>query len=176
MAIPIKRAADAKTAAHKIFQGIAPKLDTTRQKVEAAIEQLAKSSLPPKPTDAAAAVYAGEIRAALLRMTPAERTKAVTQAIDDGDDTFVGAAVTGNVALTGLGKAEAAALADAWRRKRHGPVLERIDRLRDALQEFNRLSSLLGGFALGLMQEQNAGIVAAERSAELARQAMQDVA
>jgi hypothetical protein len=130
----------------------------------------------PPPKDATAAVYASEVRAALLRMSQADRAKTVTQAITDGDDSFVSAAVTGNVALTGLGKAEAAALADSWKRKRHGTTVERIERLRAGLNEFNRLSSLLSGWSLSLFAEQNAAIAAAEESERLARAAMSDVA
>ena len=123
-----------------------------------------------------AGIYAGEIRAALLKMPMAERAKAVSRAIEDGDDAFVAAAVLGNVALTGLGKAEAAALADSWRRKRHGNTVERIARLRSGLNEFNRISSLLSGWSLGLLAEKNAAISAAEESERLAKRAMSDVA
>lgn len=176
MQTSIKNATDAKKAANKLFTAITPKLDSTRQRVEAAIEQLELVTQLPKPKDATEAVYASEVRAALLRMTQAERSKAVAQAIDEGDDAFVSAAVTGNVVLSGLGKAEAVALTDAWRRKRHGDTVERIDRLRAGLAEFNRVSSLLGGWSLGLLAEQNAAIAIAERSAELAKAAMAEVA
>lgn len=172
----MKNASDAKAAANRLFQTIAPKLDSTRQKVEATIEALVASTQPPKPKDAAAGIYAGECRAALLRMTPDARAKAVARTIDDGDDTFVSAAVTANIVLSGLGVAEAAALCDACRRKRHGPTLERIDRLKDALQEFGRLSSLLSSFSLGLLADQNAVVAAAERTAELAKAAIAEVA
>ena len=109
-------------------------------------------------------------------MPQAERAKAVTQAINDGDDSFVAAAVLGNVALCGLGKAEQNPLADAWKRKRHAGAIARIESLRSGLTEFNRLSSLLSGFALSICAEQNERIAAAEESERLARAAMSDVA
>ena len=141
MQTPIKNAATARNTAHKIFMGVAGKIDGVRKRTEQTIAALDASTLPPTPKDATAALYAQEIRAALLRMPQAERTKAVTQAINDGDDAFVAAAVLGNVALCGLGKAEQTALADAWRRKRHGATVARIESLRSGLTEFNRLSS-----------------------------------
>ncbi|MGH6865600.1 MAG: hypothetical protein ACREDO_05395 [Methyloceanibacter sp.] len=168
----IKNAADARASASKIFTRLAPRLDTVRQRTEAAIEQLEQSTQPPRPKDVAAGIYAGECRAALLRMSPAERACTVEQAISDGDDAFVAAAVSGNVALTGLGKAEAVALCEAWRRKRHRSTVERITRLRAGLDEFNRVSSLLGGWSLGVLADKNAAIDAATRSAELAAKAV----
>jgi hypothetical protein len=54
-----------------------------------------------------------------------------------------------------LGKAEQKALADAWKRKRHAMAIARIESLRAGLTEFNRLSSLLSGFALSICAEQN---------------------
>ena len=176
MAMPVKRAAEARNTAHKIFMGVAGRIDGVRKRTEQTIAALDASTLPPRPKDATAALYAQEIRAALLRMPQAERTKAVTQATIDGDDVFVAAAVMGNGALCGLGKAEQAALADTWRRKRHGATVARIESLRAGLSEFNRLSSLLSGFALSICAEQNERIAAAEESERLARAAMSDVA
>jgi hypothetical protein len=156
--------------------GVAGNIDGVRKRTERAIAALEATTLPPPPKDAMAAFYAAEIRKALLSMPQAERAKAVSAAINDGDDAFVSAAVTGNVALVGLGKAEQAALTDAWRRKRHGATVARIDRLRAGLNEFNRVSSLLSGWAHSICAEQNALIAAAEESERLARAAMSDVA
>ena len=176
MQTSIKNAATARAAAFKIFQGVAGKIDGVRRRTEHAIAALEASTLPQRPKDAMAALYAAEIRKALLSMPQAERAKAVNAAITDGDDDFVSAAVTGNVTLVGLGNAEQTALADAWRRKRHGATVARIESLRSGLTEFNRLSSLLSGFALSICAEQNEHIAAAEESERLARAAISDVA
>ena len=85
-------------------------------------------------------MYAGEVRAALLRMPEAERTKAIQAAINDGDDQFAAAAITGNVVLTGLGKAQHAAYADAWKRTRHKNTVERIECLRGGLDGLTALA------------------------------------
>lgn len=177
MAMPIKRTADAKKAAHKLFEKIAPKLDSTRKRVETVVEQLEKSTLPPAAKDAVSAVYYGEVRSALLRMPIGERAKAVRSAIaSGGDDQFVAAALLGNPVLTGLGVAERDALLHEWRRIRHQDVLERIGRLRGGLDRFNHLSSLLGGYACGLFADENDAISRAEASMEQASAAMADVA
>ena len=60
---PIKNASDARNTAVKIFQGIAPRLDSTRKRTEAAIAQLVEATQPPKPKDALGAVLALECRA-----------------------------------------------------------------------------------------------------------------
>jgi hypothetical protein len=46
--------------------------------------------------------------------------------------------------------------------------LERIERLKAGLQEFDRLCGLLSSFSLGVLADKNAAIAAAEKSAELA--------
>lgn len=172
LATPIKRTAAAKSATHKIFTGVASKIDATRKRTESTIATLEASTLPPAPKDAVAAFFAGEIRAALRRMQPDERAKAVTAAIADGDDAFVAAAVLGNTALTGLGAAERDALRDAWQRRHHGATLQRIANLRASLDAFDRVSSVFQGWTLGLFAEQNAAIAAAERSERLAKEAL----
>jgi hypothetical protein len=176
LATPLKNASDAKVAANKLFTSVAGKLDGARKRTATAIETLETKIQPPKPQNAAEAVLAGEVRAALLRMEQAERAKAVTIAIDEGDDFFVSAALSGSSVLTGMGKAEANALAEAWRRKRHGETCERIARLKSALGEYDRLCGLLSSFALGILAERNAAIAAATKSAELAAKAMAEVA
>ena len=176
MQTPIKNAATARNTAHKIFMGVAGKIDGVRKRTEHAIAALEASTLPQPPKDAMAALYAGEIRKALLRMPETERSRAVNAAIIDGDDAFVSAALLGNVALTGLGKAETAALRDAWRRKRHGGTVARMESLRAGLSEFNRVSSLLSGWSLSLFADQHESIAATEESERLARAAMSDVA
>ena len=171
LSLPIKRASDARNAAHKIFMGVAPDLDKTRRAVESAVQGLEAATLPPAPRNAVDAVLAAEIRTALSRMPPADRAAAVHQAINDGDDAFVGAATQGNVALVGFGPAEQAALRDAWRRKRHAATVERVTHLKEGLAEFNRLSSLLSGWSLGLLAKQDAAITAAEESERQAKAA-----
>ena len=60
----------------------------------------------------------------------------------------------------------------AWRRKRHGRTVARIESLRAGLSEFNRVSSLLSGWSLSICAVQNAAIAAAEKSERLAKVAM----
>jgi hypothetical protein len=175
MATPIKNAAAARDAANKIFKSVAVKLDGARRRVETELMALTAKTAPPAPRDAIQALHHQEIRKALLRLPQAERSKAVEAAITEGDDMLVAAAVIGSPLLTGLGKAEAAALANAWRRQRHSDTMGRIDRLRNGLEEFNRISSLLSGWSLSLFNEQDAAVVAAQESERLAQAAMSDL-
>lgn len=175
MATELKNVADAKNAASRIFRNVAPKLDGASRDVERAIEHLENGVALPAPKDAVGAAYAAEVRAALSRMPEEQRAKAVRHAIRDGEDQFVAAAVLGNVALSGLGPAERNALADEWKQARHGPTLQRIERLRAAANQFDRMCALLSGWSMSLFEDQNAAIAAAEKSAELAKAALANV-
>ena len=126
--------------------------------------------MPPSPKDAMAAIYAGEVRSALSRMPLTERASAVERAIGEGDDAFAVAALTGSPVLVGLGRAEQRALRDVWQRKKHGPTLQRIAKLKAALDEHNRLSSLLSGWSYQLFADDNAAISAAQESERIARE------
>lgn len=75
-----------------------------------------------------------------------------------------------------MAKAEAGALADAWRRKRHAKAMQRIANLSAGLNQFNRVFSLLSGWALGLFAEQSDIIAAAEKSERAAKEAMSNLA
>jgi hypothetical protein len=129
----------------------------------------------PTPKNAMDALAATEVRDALRHMPPEERGKAIRAAIDADDDAFVAAACTGSPVLTGLGRAEQAFHLGAWQRKRHGPTMDRIARLKDGLQQFDDLGSLFMGWSLGLLADNNAAVAAAELSERLAREAMDDV-
>jgi hypothetical protein len=142
MAMPIKRTADAKQVASKIFQRVAGKLDDVRKDAQQTIAALEAATLPPAPKDAPAALYHGEVRTALLKMTPTDRAKAIRAAIKTGDDAFAAAVILGNTALTGLSQSERDALADEWRRTRHKDTIERMERLRNGLAEYDRLCAL----------------------------------
>jgi hypothetical protein len=172
MATPMANKKAARDAASKLFGNAADKIDRQRASVEALIEKLTAETMPKAPADAVAALAHGEVRAALSRMPQDKRAAAVTQAISDGDDSFVAAAVLGNPALTGLGKAERDVLREQWRQQRHGQTVDRIGRLKGALDQLDRLAGMFGGWAGGLFDESNAGIKAAERSAELAAEAI----
>ncbi len=176
LATPLARAADAKRAANKLFQGVAGKLDSVRADTAKTIAALEAQTLPCPPKDGPAAIYHAEVRTALARMAPADRTKVIRAAIKNADDVFTSAVILGNAALTGLSQSERDGLALEWQRTRHGPVLERIERLRAGLTEYDRLCALLQSFSLGIMQSKNAAVAAAEHSAELARAAMAGVA
>lgn len=172
MATETKNLADAKAAAARIYMKQAPKIDATRSAVEAAIDKLIAETQPAQPKDAIEALGHQEVRLAIAHLSQAERSKVIGQAISDGDDAFVAAAVLGHPTLTGLGPAERDALREAWRKARHGDALDRIARLRSGLQALDRVGSLFSGYALGMFAENAGEIEAAEKSAKAAKDAL----
>jgi hypothetical protein len=168
----VKRAADAKAATFKLFEREAAKIDSARDRTERAILQLDQSTAPVAPRDAVAALLHQEIRQALFAMKSEDRHAAVVAAIKGGDDTFASAALSNHTALTGLGVAERDALADLRRRTMFADEVARAERLRAGLNELDRLAAMFGGWSLGLFAEKDGAIAAAERSAELAKEAL----
>jgi len=95
-----------------------------------------------------------EIRSALFAMKTEDRAKAITRAVDDGDDETLGAVLRGPVLLTGLGPAQREAIRHQWRVKRHPEEVARVARLRGALGDLDRAASLFTSFTLGLVDNE----------------------
>ena len=172
MQTPIRNTALAQKAAQKVWDKLAPKLTDVHHRARQKIEELEASAMPPAPKNAMDQLAHAEIRSALRNMPSSERSKAIHAAIEAGDDAFVSAACTGSPILTGLGKAEQALHLNNWQRKRHGPTMERIARLEEGLDQFDQLSTSFMEWSLSLLADKNAAVIAAERSEELAKQAM----
>jgi hypothetical protein len=172
----IKRKKEARDAAFKIFEGAAKRIDSNRAAVESVIIKLEADTLPKAPKDAVEMLGAGEVRRALLAAPQSERARMIRGAINDGDDSFVAAAVLANVALTGLGRAERDALREEWRRVRHGETVNRIARLRAALDQIDRLAGMFSGYANALFVDDNAALKAAEASEVAASAAIENAA
>jgi hypothetical protein len=133
------------------FENAAREMDKARARAEAVIAKIeAETNAPAEPKGVPDAMLRAEIRSALAAMPQDKRSKAVFQAVEDGDDDVVGAALTGPVLLTGLGVAEREAIRDRWRRKRYPDQVERATRLRAALADLDRGGSLLLQFISGL--------------------------
>jgi hypothetical protein len=171
-----KNFADAKKAVETIFGKSAARIDAMRDRAERALDQLKKQMQPLPPKDAMEAMYHGEIRKAVAAMPQAERAKAITSAINAGDDQFAAAVLLANPLLVGLGDAEQKMLADKFRRVRHGDELQRIERVEKAQAEIERLAAMFMQWSLTLFKDQSASIAGAEESERLAKEAMNDVA
>lgn len=127
-------ASRSRAAGFKVLERAALKVDAARKSAEQTIEKIeAATAAPPRPKDAMAALLAQEIRSALIRMSQKDRAAAISKAIADGDDEFVGAALHAPELLSGLGTAEREVFRDAWRRKKFLPEMQRVERLRKAV-------------------------------------------
>jgi hypothetical protein len=78
----------------------------------------------------------------LARMPAAERSKAIKQAIDSGDDAFVAGAVTGSPILTGLAPAKQQMFRETWRSRRHPEKAAQLARWKAGLAELDRLGPM----------------------------------
>ena len=172
----LKNASAARRRVREIVEKATAKIDADRDRAERAIARLEAAVLPQKPkeimSEVTSQIYASEIRAVLRSMEPAERAKAVAQAIESADESFALAVLSGSPALTGLGAAELGMFKDRWSRKWHGQTLDRIKRLRAALGELDRLSGLLSTWASEIFHAHDANLNAAEQSERAARAAM----
>ncbi|MBK5198893.1 MAG: hypothetical protein JJE37_11525 [Methyloceanibacter sp.] len=175
MAEPIKNVANARRRVKEISEAATKRLTDTRDRVDGAIARLEAATLPQLPKDmlgAVAAIQGMEVRAALRSMKPDDRLKMVREAVESGDAGFVSAVVNGSHVLTGMGKAELAVARDMWQRKWHGETLARVQRLRAAQTQLDRLSGLFTRWSSGILADKDAAVAAAEKSDELAAAAM----
>jgi hypothetical protein len=173
---PLANLKAARTAINKIVSATLKRIDEGGASVTTAIEALTAQTQPKPPRDAMEALAHQEVRRALLAMPEAKRARTVEQAINEGDDAFAIAAVTGSPLLTGLGKAEQAALRELWRNKRHPDKVARLVRLQAGYGEIDRATALFLSWSRELFAEDNAAIAAAEESDRLAREALNNVA
>ncbi len=175
----LKRLSNARKRVRELHDATSKKLTDTRDKVDRKLGELEASTLPCPKKDALGAVVAieaMEIRGALRSMPQDQRLRAVRQAVEAGDANFVAAATTGSNLLTGMGDAEVSVARDMWQRAHSGPALERLQRLRAAQSQLDRLANLFTSWSGSIYAEKDAAVDAAERSAALAKSAMADVA
>jgi hypothetical protein len=133
------------------FDGAAKKLDAARERAKREIERLeAETSGPPEPKHVSGSMLEAEIRSALAAMKPADRAKALSEAVEQGDDLVLGAALRGPRLLTGLGAAERDMLRHKWRARHFPAEIERAQRLKAAVADLDRGGTLLLGFIGGL--------------------------
>ncbi len=161
----------AQAEAWRTVEGSLKRFDMALAVARREIEDVERRTFgPPKSNAAGDVIMAGEVRARLAAMPEADRRAALEAALAEGDDAVVGAALHGPSMLSGLSAPEHASLRDRWRRARHGPELERIDRLRKALDDTTRGGSLLLSYVATLTDR--ALIEKAEASEAAAREAL----
>lgn len=88
----------------------------------------------------------GEIRTALARMNTQDRAKAIGAALEAGDERVAAAALRAPAMLSGMSETEQAAVRHHLRTTRNPAALERMERLKSALEAFDRSGDLLVSF------------------------------
>lgn len=84
---------------------------------------------PPKARDLNDAGAVSDTRAALVRMSPSERRKAVNEAIQSGEDVTLSAILNAPSVATGHTSSEIASIRSTWPRHRFPREVDRVERL-----------------------------------------------
>jgi hypothetical protein len=124
-------------------------LDAARAAAVREIDRLsALTAAPPRPTSPADAMLASEVRGRFASMTDKQRAAALAAAA--ADDTVVAAVLNGPAMLSGLSAEEMEMLRHRWRERRHGPDVDRLQRLGRAVEDIDRAGQLVVRFYTGL--------------------------
>lgn len=136
-----------RTTALKTAERAAGSLDAARQRLTGVIAKIeSETAAPPALTDARSLMMQGEVRAALARMSDKERAKAIDDAFKGGNDLVIGAVLGAPAMLTGMGPQLHEGVRHRFRRERHGPATERVERLKKALDALDRGGSAFMAF------------------------------
>lgn len=124
-------------------------LDAARAAAVKEIERLeALTSAPPRPTNAVDVMLASEVRTRFASMTDKQRAAALAAA--PADDAVVAAVLNGPAMLSGISAQEMEMLRHRWREQRHGPDVDRMQRLGRAVEDIDRAGQLVIRFYSGL--------------------------
>lgn len=144
---------------------VAAELDKARSVAEAELASIASATAaPPAPRDPGALAIEAELRAALRQMTHEDRRAALA------DDRVLGAAMRGPALLAGMSEAEAAATAEAYRKRAHPAAAARVDKIARARDALDRVGKSFMGYtakaaALGEMDAQHQRVAEAAMAA-----------
>lgn len=123
----------------KLAEKAAVSLDNARAKVSATIQQLeTETAAPPLPVNAHTIMLEGEIRAAFSRLKDEDRNKALTEALEKGDDAIIGAILHAPAILSGLSDTAYELFRHRFRAVRFPAETDRITRLGKALDAVER--------------------------------------
>ncbi|ESX23022.1 hypothetical protein X767_16705 [Mesorhizobium sp. LSJC264A00] len=124
-------------------------LDAARAAAVKEIDRLAAlTSAPPRPTSAVDVMLASEVRARFASMGDKQRAAALAAAV--ADDTVVAAVLNGPAMLSGITAEAMEMLRHRWRSERHGPDVDRMQRLGRAVEDIDRAGQLVVRFYSGL--------------------------
>jgi hypothetical protein len=143
MQTPLKNAALAREKAFDIFGNVAPRFDSARKRAVAELAELEKKMAPPQPKDAMQQMRELEIRQALAAMPAERRKKEIAQAIEQSRESVIVAVVNQDPLALDMSTAEQAMLLHSYKAKRFGPELNRISRIKAAIDDLDRGSATL---------------------------------
>jgi hypothetical protein len=124
-------------------------LDAARAAAVREIDRLeALTTAPPRPSTPVDVMLASEVRARFASMNDKQRAAALAAAV--ADDTVVAAVLNGPAMLSGISAEEMEMLRHRWREKRHGPDVDRLNRLGRAVEDIDRAGQLVVRFYTGL--------------------------
>lgn len=169
MNAPMKNAKMARDRTFAIFETTARRVDSTRARGEAIIAALEAETQPAKPKDAMEFIAAGEVRQMLRGMSAEERKATLAEA----DDTIISAVAHSHPRLSGITVSERDLAVHEWRKRRFPAELDRIERLRGALGQLDRLGTMYRDFSLRIANAKADEIAAAENSERAAKAALE---
>lgn len=162
-----------RTAALKIGEQAAAKLDAARAGLEREIAAIASGTHTPEPPrDAVAAQLEGEARGAFARMTDEARKAAWSAALKGNDEITLGALLRAPAYLSGQTDAQLELRRHAWRAKRWPDEVDREQRLKRAQEAAERAGASLIKFVERVASGPGAeASEAARHAAEMLKQA-----
>lgn len=173
MSTEVKRKSKAKDAVDKIALTILPRIDEATTLARSTLSRLGKEIMPTPLTDRE---HAQEIRS-VIRMTEEDkRVGMIEKAIRDGDDILATAVLCAHPVTSGIGHAAHAALLDTWQRLRRPQLKQRMNRIKEALADLDRLTPLFLTYSMTMFSDDAAHIEAARKSSELAEEAIKEAA
>ncbi|MDP2358566.1 MAG: hypothetical protein Q8M31_21275 [Beijerinckiaceae bacterium] len=152
-----QRQIDAKMTIKVLAEQATRRLDGARARAAKELEQIAQDSAPPsEPRNAQ------EIRNALRSLPRAERAQIIAVAIEQGDHATISSMLNAPSWLSGLTEEERAMRQHGWRAKHHADALAREQRLKAAMEDFDRGGRAFLDFVAHVTPQADAAVAAAK--------------
>ncbi len=148
---PLANERSLRAASFKFLEGALPRVDqTSRHAMETikSLEEKVRAPLP--PANIGDATLEQQIQNRLAQMDDTERSKALSQAVTEGDARVISAISRGPSWLTKVGEAERDLRIDQWRRRTFPQEVARIEKLRAAVTDLDKVARLAMKFAADL--------------------------
>lgn len=136
--MPAAKAIALRDRASKGLDAVIKRSDEVNQSIAGELARI-KADLDRLPTPASQvdSMLEGEMRAALARMTDEDRGKAIADSLE-GDQRVIAAALRGPAMLSGLRETQQGYWKTRWRESRDPAAVERLARLEEAKNAFDR--------------------------------------